>query len=67
MSSLFQRLLRYLKRIQPREATVEELLAVHTEDHIRNYFAPLPPIMVRASTSTSSNTEKAPLLPAMPS
>ncbi|KAG0175111.1 Histone deacetylase 4 [Apophysomyces sp. BC1034] len=33
-----QRLLRYLRRIHAREATLEELLLVHTPTHVRNYF-----------------------------
>ncbi|KAI8577993.1 hypothetical protein K450DRAFT_249410 [Umbelopsis ramanniana AG] len=30
-------LMRYFRRLQGREATVEELLSVHTETHVRNY------------------------------
>ncbi|KAF7725342.1 Histone deacetylase [Apophysomyces ossiformis] len=33
-----QRLLRYLRRIHAREATLEELLLAHTPTHVRNYF-----------------------------
>jgi hypothetical protein len=30
-------LMRFFRRIQGREATIEELLSVHTETHVRNY------------------------------
>ncbi|OZJ06281.1 hypothetical protein BZG36_00809 [Bifiguratus adelaidae] len=36
-----KKLLRLVKRIQPREATLKELLKVHTEEHVRNYSCPV--------------------------
>jgi hypothetical protein len=37
MINVGYRLMRYFRRLQGREATVEELLSVHTETHVRNY------------------------------
>jgi hypothetical protein len=34
--------MRFFRRVQSREATIEELLSVHTETHVRNYCCTPP-------------------------